>query len=154
MDKKTVRSIGKTLLWVAGNTGYGLAPFLFIGFLYLVGINNKTTRIAKEEFHHLVDDGALVLFSCALMGAIAVDLFFARRKFADQMAFVILFIFSSLLVLITVITVYLVLLYTDTTHHLFQDLPRFQGLVIGIAGIFCILAKTILFLKEDQEDPK
>lgn len=137
---------------MAGNGAYGLAPFLFVGFLYLVGINNRTTRIAREEFSHLVNDGALVLFSCALMGAIAVDLFFARRRFQEQMAFIILFILSSILVLVTVIIVYLVLLYTSDNGHLFRELPRFQALVIGISGIFCILAKTILFLKEEPEE--
>jgi hypothetical protein len=151
-DRQTAKCLGKTLLWVGANGVYGLAPFLFVGLLSLLGINNRSTQVALEEFNHLLNDGVLVLYSCAVMGAIAVDIFFARRKFKEQMAFVILFIGSSLLVLIVTIAVYLVLLYTAKKGHLFVDLPRFQVAVIGIAIIFCILAKTILFLKENQEE--
>lgn len=149
-NPRTFKCLGKTLLWGAGNACYGLAPFIFVGFLDVVGINTTATRIAKKEFWHLINDGSLVFFFCALMGAIAWDLFFARKVFADQMAFVIVFIGSSVLVVLTVIVVYVVLLYTATNDHVFRDLPRFQVLVIAISGIFCILGKTALFLKQEN----
>lgn len=150
----TLKSLSKTLLWALANACFGLAPFMVVGFLIFVGLNNEATKRATHEFFHIINDGSLVFFFSALVGAVAIDLFFARKKLQDNMAFVICSIIFAILLVACVIIVYLVLLFTSTNEHVFSGLPRFQQVVAIMSVIFCILAKTILFLKEEKVDKK
>jgi len=147
-----LKSLGKTILWMLGNGFYGLAPFLFVAFLYAIGINNNATLRAHHEFVRLINDGFLIYFCCALMGASAVDIFFARKKFGVNSSFVILFIGSSIIVIFLVIAVYLVLLYSGPKELNYKDLTGFQAIIAIVSLIFSILAKTILNYKENSEN--
>lgn len=146
-----IKALQKTLLWIAGNACFVLGPWFFVGILYVLGGSRRVAETAREEFLHLINDGALVFFFPALLGSIAVDVFLARKQFEHKTGKIIIFIVFSVVLEMINITVYIALLFSGTKGAGFRDLPGFQELIIGVSTFFIILAKTTLYVKEEKE---
>lgn len=142
-----VRCLWKAILWSIGNIFFGLCPFIVVGVLYIFGLNENAANVAKHEFWHIINDGAVVFFCCAMMGAIAVDMFLARRHFRS-LGYVIFVIVLAVFLLFCVVIVYVILLYGGTKGQGFRDLPRFQEIIVGISFVYIIFTKSSLLIKE------
>lgn len=139
----------KILIWWIWNIVFGLIPLLVVSGIRISGISHKASAITTEEVKHLFNDGVIIFFCLAMIGAISVDIYLTRRHFKSHyslwMAVIAVIIAASISIL------YLAFILTNEGNgeHFGNFVPLTIGLIIATL-FYCTVGKISLFLKEKQ----
>jgi hypothetical protein len=134
--------LGKTIVWLLGNTFFGLAPLLLMIWIKKVSSNPN----AAHEVYHLVNDGLILFVCCAIMGAVVVDILIFRHKFENIVSFALTL--SPISVLFMVLLVYLLIIFKVLSESYFSTESWIYYFVIIFSVVYCTLAKYTMYKKE------
>lgn len=135
----------KTIKWMIGNTIIGLAPLLF---LKLMNTMSKG-RICEVAITRIIHDGVILFVCCAIMGSIVVDFILGGHKLQSGRYFLIIVI--PVIVLALLLLAYFLMSLDQVSQNAFQVNTPVTISVIAFSIIYCIFAKTHLFIKEDTK---
>ncbi len=135
----------KTTLWLVGNIVFGLAPLLFMCGVYMIAQKN----VGANEIQTFIHEGVVLFVLCAIMGSILLDYALGGYSFTAMQIFTI-FIFPFGILGILCLNYLFIKLKVITDDRF--DLSSYTTiLVVGLSLIYCLIAKTNLFIREDTK---
>ena len=138
----------RTIKWLISNAIIGLAPLVIMIAVNMIG-NGK---VGNEEIKHLIKDGVILFVCCAMMGSVVIDFRLAGFDLTGW-RFVAVFI-SPFAILGIILLEYLMICLKVIDYELFSLNSTTSKIVISLSLIYCILAKTNLYMKEDSRHAK
>jgi hypothetical protein len=154
---KLKEAFKKFCQWFFGNTIFALLPFAVIFYFNSLYITDKASDLTAKEVESLLKGGLIVFFFCSLMGSLAVDIWISKEyedignrypKKRKMIYFGLLQVpFWSI---ISLTTVYLLIVFGDIKEDYFKQLSWFPVLIIGISFVYCFTYKMYNFVKAEK----
>lgn len=128
-------------------------------FLSNFSFSDSANRLTNKELTHLLNDGVIVFFFCALMGSIVVDISLSNHEVFDglhsylKIKWLVNFVLVGLpiLFLIGLCIVYILIVFGNVAENYFQKLSWFPDLLIGFSFVYCYTYKLYNFIEEDAK---
>ncbi len=143
-----IKCLLKSGLWLCLNLFYGLAPILVIKYLGSLHLRSDSDEVSQEEIKKLVQECSILFILCVVMGAVTIDFLFSRIKMSK--------IASGLMIALSVIPLFLIgmpyafLVFDKDGVHTFNNLIKFQNWFTVYCVLYCIIGKSVLFIKEEN----
>lgn len=138
----------KTLLWFFGNVVFGLAPLIFMCGVYVIGQQN----VGRSEIDIFIHEGVVLFVLAAIMGSILLDYALGGYSFNAFQVFTIFFVPCGIIGILCLN--YLFIKLKIITEERF-DLSSYTSiLVMSLSLVYCIIAKTNLYIREDTKGQK
>lgn len=139
-----LNALKKTGLWFAGNILFGLVTVILIYILNFFKFSPLASGILAIELKHLLKDGIIAFFFCALMGSVLIDILIEKeeRKNAGFITKWVPFILLSFL-----IVVYLMILFGKLDDDYFYKYNKYPIIVDIVSFIYCFAIKVENFTR-------
>jgi hypothetical protein len=135
--------LSRTIKWIIANAVFGLAPLLF---MWLVSLLSEG-KAGASECVHLIKDGAVLFVCCSIMGSVVIDFKLAGFDLVGWQ-FIAVFL-APIAILGILLLTYLLIYFKAVNNEMFNLNSRTSILVMTLSVIYCILAKTNLYMRED-----
>jgi hypothetical protein len=135
-----------------------LLPLVIIYLLDKIPVDIEINNLTRMELDHILKDGVIVFFFCAIMGSIWVDILLSGGIIIDEInSFVkikwlteFVIIFLPVLFLIILSSIYLLIVYENMPEDYFQKISWFPRVLIGFSFAYCISNKMYNFIQEED----
>jgi hypothetical protein len=138
----------KTIKWLIANGIIGLAPLLIICMVNFIAEG----KVGSAEVKHLINDGVVLFVCCAMMGAVVIDFKLGGFNLTGW-RFVSIYI-TPFAILGIILLEYLMKFFKAIPEEWFRLNSTTSIIVISLSLIYCTLAKTNLYMKEDFKHEK
>lgn len=142
-----VRCVLKSILWIALNLMYGLAPLLSVLYFGSLNLRTDSGEITNEELANLVKSCSILFIFCVVTGAVTIDFLFSRFKM--RKGAIALLLGLSIVPLLLICMAYVFLVFDKNDHHTFNNLISLQNWFILYCTLYCVISKTVFFIKEE-----
>ncbi|HVY73683.1 MAG TPA: hypothetical protein VG890_02575 [Puia sp.] len=134
----------RAFLWVVGNTIFGLAPLIFMAFVFMT----SEGKVGSDEMTHLIHDGVVLFVCCAVMGAVLVEFALAGFVMKGSAIIAIYAVPFFILALISIDYLFIHLRIIDGTC--FDLSSKTSKFVMIFSSGYATFTKADLYIKEDM----
>ncbi len=145
-----IKSILKSILWIFLNLFYGLAPILIILYQGSLDLRKDASSIAQHELTTLIKECSILFIFCVMMGAVTIDFLFSKVKMTKVGSAMLIAL--SIIPLLLICIPYAFIVFDNEQAHTFNNLMSLTNWFVAYCILYCIISKTIFFIKEEYYD--